>query len=262
MLFILSKLFWVVAQPSTLLLLILACGVLWLALSGRRRGFALVAVAAAGFVAADLLPVADLLLYPLEGRFSPPAQMPGRVAGIVLLGGAINTGSTREHGRVALNEAAERITGTAVLARQYPEARVVVSGGSAEVVPDGSTEADAMRSILVDLGIPAERILVEGRSRNTIENAEYAKQVAQPRPGETWLLVTSAMHMPRSMGCFRHVGWDIVAYPVNYRTGRTLTPDLLQLGGNLAQIDGAMREWVGLVAYRLLGRTDALLPSP
>jgi uncharacterized SAM-binding protein YcdF (DUF218 family) len=70
------------------------------------------------------------------------------------------------------------------------------------------------------------------------------------------------MHMPRSMGCFRHVGWDMVAYPVNYRTGRTLTPDLLQLGGNLAQIDGAMREWVGLVAYRLLGRTDALLPSP
>jgi uncharacterized SAM-binding protein YcdF (DUF218 family) len=89
------------------------------------------------------------------------------------------------------------------------------------------------------------------------------RALINPAPGETWLLVTSASHMPRSVGVFRQAGFPIVPWPVNYRTGRSLAalydapfPERIQ------QFEGALREWVGLTAYWLMGRTDAVFPAP
>ena len=141
-------------------------------------------------------------------------------------------------------------------------ARVVIAAGHGELVPNRVTEAEATRSLLVSDGLDPSRILIDDRSRNTFENALFSKKVANPQPGEVWLLVTSAVHMPRAVGCFRRVGWTILPYPVDYHTGRSITPDLFDLAENLALFERAMREWVGLVAYRLLGRTDALFPAP
>ena len=261
MLFYISKLFWIVAQPGNLLLLLLCLGVLWLATSARRRGLGLVAAVTLAFVVVTVLPVGEWAIAPLEARFPQP-KLPENVTGIVVLGGAVETGITARHGQVALNGAAERITETLALARRYPKARVVIAAGHGELVPNRVTEAEATRSLLVSDGLDPSRILIDDRSRNTFENALFSKKVANPQPGEVWLLVTSAVHMPRAVGCFRRVGWTILPYPVDYHTGRSITPDLFDLAENLALFERAMREWVGLVAYRLLGRTDALFPAP
>ena len=111
--------------------------------------------------------------------------------------------------------------------------------------------------------MPEERLRFEDRSRNTFENAVYSFETAKPKPGETWLLVTTAMHMPRSIGCFRKAGWDIFPYPVDYRTTGDVSfvPDFAFAEG-LARINIAFREWLGLAAYWAMGRTDALLPAP
>lgn len=262
MLFVVSKLFWIVAQPGNLLLLILVVGVLRLAFTRRRHGFGLVVAATFAFIALCVLPVGIWAVAPLEGRFAPPDPPPGQVDGIIVLGGAVDPNTEASHGQVALNDAAERITEAVALARRYPGARLLLSGGNGTLSASERSEAEAMSMLLVAEGVSAERLLLEDRSRNTIENAVYSKELAAPKPGETWLLVTSAAHMPRAVGCFRHVGWAVVPYPVDYHVMGGVSPDTFELGHNLVRLDYAMREWVGLVAYRLLGRTDALFPGP
>jgi uncharacterized SAM-binding protein YcdF (DUF218 family) len=139
----------------------------------------------------------------------------------------------------------------------------VISGGDGRLNPGVLSEAGATRDLLVQLGVAAQRIEIESVSRNTYENASLSYVAAQPKPGETWLLVTSAMHMPRAVGCFRRAGWTILPYPVDYRTSTRMAmmPGVL-LADNLVLVNVAAKEWLGLVAYRWLDRTDALLPGP
>ncbi len=262
MFFIASKLFWAVAQPGVLLLLLLWIGIVQLATSRGRRGMTLVIAVAAAFLVIVAVPLGEWGLAPLEMRFPAQEQLPDTVDGILLLGGAIDTDVTDAHGQVALNEAAERITETVVLARHYPAAPVVVSGGNGAIFPGIVTEAAAMGRLLIALGVADDRLILEDRSRNTFENAEFSKAIVGPKPGQRWLLVTSAAHMPRAVGCFRHVGWPVLADPVDYRTGLGLTPHSFDLGRNLTLVGYAAREWIGLVAYRLSGRIDNLYPAP
>jgi len=273
--FVVSKLLWFVAAPGNLLLLVLLAGVLRAVWTRRRRGLILIAAPTLGFLAIAMLPVGPWLTQPLENRF-PTIAAPTRVDGIILLGGSIDPGLSRARGQIALIAAAGRVTETAALARRFPAARVVISGGDPSIVPtslpgaipgavpEAMSEAAATRDLLVELGAPAERIELEGRSRNTEENAVFSLAVAQPKPGEIWLLVPSAMHMPRAVGCFRRAGWaDITPYPVDYRTSTTIGTGLgLLLADDLVLVNFATKEWLGLVAYYALGRTDALFPAP
>jgi uncharacterized SAM-binding protein YcdF (DUF218 family) len=167
-------------------------------------------------------------------------------------------------GEAQLNESAERVTAVAALARRFPQARIIYSGGDASLLGNAPVEANFALPLFETFGIPRRRIELEGRSRNTQENAVFSKELAKPQPGERWLLVTSAHHMPRSVGCFRRAGFEVEPYPVDWRTRGA--PDLLHpfgsLAGGLARTDAAAREWVGLFAYWLTGRTSELFPGP
>lgn len=249
--------------PGNLIVFALVLGALRLSFSKGRRGLGMVALATAALLLCAIVPLGDWLAAPLENRFPPLREMPERVDGILLLGGAVDAVLSLERGQVALNEAAERVTETVVLARRYPGARIVISGGDALLLPSGVTEASATRDLLLALGVSAERLVIEDASRNTWENAVFSYAAARPHPGETWLLVTSAMHMPRAVGCFRRAGWSVHAYPVDYRT----PPDIpLRLGfafpAGLEIVNLVAKEWIGLATYRLLDRTDALFPAP
>jgi uncharacterized SAM-binding protein YcdF (DUF218 family) len=260
MLFVLSKLLWAVAAPGNLLLLLVLVG-LMVQRGGRRRSSRLALAAALALLAVAVLPIGQWTVAPLEARFPEP-QLPAHIDGIIVLGGAVQSDITRAHGQVALDGAASRITETLAIALRHPEAKLLLSGGDASILPrPGEREADDTRRLFIELGVAPERILIEDRSRNTFENALFSRAVAAPKPGETWVLVTSAMHMPRAVGCFREVGWNVLPYPVDYRTEAHPLPDF-KLAEHLDLLDLAAKEWVGLVAYRLLGRTDALLPGP
>jgi uncharacterized SAM-binding protein YcdF (DUF218 family) len=131
----------------------------------------------------------------------------------------VETHISDARGQVALTDAAERITATAALARRFPAARILLSGGASHLVVSGAaTESALARDILVAAGLPAERIELEEKSRDTCENAAESKLQAEPRPGDQWLLVTSASHMPRAVACFRVAGFPVIPYPVDYRT--------------------------------------------
>jgi uncharacterized SAM-binding protein YcdF (DUF218 family) len=258
--FVLSKLLWALTQPATTLFF-----AIFLAWTLRRRmprlsGF-LLGGSALFLLVLSTTPIGRWSLGVLEDRF-PQRRIDGPVAGIIVLGGAISAEATQAVGRTQIHDAAERITEFVDLARAHPEARLVFTGGSGAVFRQDAREADYIPDLLRTMGFDPARVTFERDSRNTWENATYSKQIVQPRQGETWVLVTSASHMPRSVGCFRAAGWRVVAYPVDYRTQPRDQWPILDTLGQLALFSGAAREWVGLFGYHLMGRTDAWLPAP
>jgi len=150
------------------------------------------------------------------------------------------------------------------LARRYPAAKIVYAGGGSEFTPDTTPEATLVENTLGELGLQRDRVIYERRSLNTFQNAVYAKELANPQPGERWLVVTSAFHMPRTMGVFRTAGFAVVPYPVDYRTAgaASLLRPFAFVGEGLRRTDIAAKEWIGLAAYYLSGRTDAFFPAP
>ena len=264
MFFTLSKLGWMVAAPSGLLVLCVALAAATGAVSGGPRARKVAGVLAGLLAICAFSPVGALLTRPLEDRFPrAPADL-AAPTGILVLGGSVDETIGAARGQVTLTEAASRLTEGVALARRFPMARLVFTGGSAAIVPRGETEAAAALRLWTDLGVPPERITLEDRSRDTWENATLTQALVAPKPGERWLLVTSAQHMPRAMGIFRRVGWPMIPYPVDYRTsgGWSDWRPSHEASGGLARLDAAVHEWIGLVAYRLTDRTDALFPAP
>jgi uncharacterized SAM-binding protein YcdF (DUF218 family) len=258
--FVVGKLFWAIAAPGNLLLLLIGLGAVRLQTSRRRRGFRLVVAPLVLLLAIAALPVGQWLVMPLEARFPQPV-LPARVDGNIVLGGAVEPVISRAHGQVALNDAAERLVESLTLARRYPEAKLLVTGGEAAILPRGESEADTMRAFFIEQGVDPARLLVEDRSRDTYENAVFSRDLVAPTREDVWILVTSAMHMPRAVGCFRRLDWEVLPYPVDYRAEAAPRPSFF-LSEHLQLVDVAAKEWVGLVAYRLLGHTDALFPGP
>ncbi len=259
---LLSKIFWIFAAPGNFLVLLLILGTLSQAATRRRHGFRLVAAAAVGLLAIVVLPTGQWLLIPLESRFEVPASLPERIDGIIVLGGATDGVLSAARGEMVLNGAGTRITDAVVLVRRYASARILLSGGDNHLVAKASPEAAVMKAFFVTEGIDAERIMLESQSRTTFENAVLSRAEAQPQPGENWLLVTSAVHMPRAIGCFRAAGWRVIAYPVDYRTtGRLSLVSEFSLSEQLALVNLAAKEWIGLLIYYIMGRTDALFPG-
>jgi uncharacterized SAM-binding protein YcdF (DUF218 family) len=265
MFFYLSKIVWFFLTPSNLLMMIVAIGLLAAALTRlRRTGLSLAIAGTAGLFVIGFSPLASWLMNPLETRF-PIYQHDGQpVHGVIILGGSLIPDTTMQIGQPEINEAGDRILAAVELSRLYPEAPILLTGGTGRLIAESHSEAEATAFALERLGVPRERMIIEDRSRNTKENAAFSFAIASPAPGERWLLVTSAWHMPRSVGVFRQAGFEVVAYPVDFRTvaSRNMTVPFYAASEGMRRMDVAVREWVGLVAYYATGRTDALLPGP
>lgn len=263
MFFILSKTAVFLATPSDLLIILGLAGLFLFVLKRNRVGISLASASILALAAVANFPVGNFLGYVLESRFPPWDAGNGAPAGIVVLGGAISSRLSRAHGETVVDGDAGRIFALMKLARAYPTMRVIYSGGDGSLLADETPEADYVYPLLETLGIGRERVLIENRSRNTVENAVFSKQLANPKPGERWLLVTSAMHMPRAIGCFRKAGFPVEAYPVAWRTMEPFDFRSDQtMGGAIKRLDAAAHEWIGLIAYRVTGKTAQLLPSP
>jgi uncharacterized SAM-binding protein YcdF (DUF218 family) len=248
MYFVVSKTVGAVLIPSNFLIIVGLAGLLLVCTRYRPLGRTLLILCVAGFVVCGFSPIGNFLIIPLETRFPAWNAVGAAPDGIVVLGGGL-----------------DRIFAAAKLARQYPNARVVYSGGNPGLMGiEDLPQADVAEAIFTGLGLAQDRLLLERKSRNTLENAQASKTIASPKSGERWVLVTSAYHMPRSIGIFRKVGFEVEPYPVGGEA-HNLT-DLLTLNstflGRLTQTNIGAREWMGLLAYRLSGATSELLPSP
>lgn len=263
MFFVASKIAWTLLAPANFFVLVMA-GLLGLAFYGKgwmkswgRRG----ALALMGLALLFLfLPLGSWFLVPLEKAtsFSPP----DRVDGIILLGGDENPYLSDVWKQSVLGVSSARHLYFIQLARRYPDARLVFTGGMGWLRNKSShSNEPIVKAALLGLGIPESRLLIEDASRNTYENAFFSRNLVHPKSDENWILVTSAFHMPRALECFRKAGWNVFPAPTDYRTPGSLQWDShMDVGEQVAAFTTALHEYIGLVAYRMQGRTDALWP--
>jgi uncharacterized SAM-binding protein YcdF (DUF218 family) len=239
-----NYLVWDLVKPSQWIvwLAVLAL-VFWRRPFGLRCALAL----SAAVVLLALLPVGLWLIKPLEARFAIPVSVTG-VDGVIVLAGPENVELSERHSQPQTDEAGDRLTTFLALATAHPGARLFYTGGG---------QASVARKLLVDAGLSAERLQFDEISENTCASAAAARALFGAEPGERWLLVTSASHMPRAVACFRANEWEVVPYPTDFRAGRWRV-DVLD---NLELVDTAAHEWVGLLYYRARGVTNELFPS-
>ena len=260
--FFASKLFWLVTAPDVLWLLLLilsfALGATRFRRSARRLTGLLLILALLVVVSKP----AQYLAQPLENRFPRP-DYPACIHGILMLGGGESPLITNTRGVPQMEGGAGRLFAAIELLRRYPEAQLIYAGGSGNPLEPEPSEASTVKAALEQLGIGLDRVRFEDRSRNTWENEVNAMAMAEPRPDQRWVLVTSAMHMPRAVGIARQLGWAMLPWPVDYTTlpQRAIRSEG-HFGKYLADLSTAAHEWLGLLAYRLSGRSAALFPAP
>lgn len=264
MFFYASKIIGALVWPSSVVTLLLIGGTMLL-LAGRALRWARITLmlGTSLLLLCGLSPLGNWLMLPLEQRFAR-APLPGEIAGIIMLGGFEAGGISRDRGQLSLNEGAERLTEAILLARQRPSAKVIFTGGDGSLVGERVSAAGPVAAYLEAVGIARERLVLEGASRTTHENAAFLAAMIRPRPADRYVLVTSAFHMPRAVGTFRRNGFDVIPWPADYRTsGVGAAFELFtSVPAGLERVDLAFKEWLGLLAYRLSGRTEALWPAP
>ncbi len=232
-----------------------------IARSRAKWGRRFVVTATALLIVISVLPLERWFLGPLERRFVVPDLSELQVDGIIVLAGASNVFATLHWGQAALSESAERLTEGIGLALRHPEATLVFSDGAWDSTgePIGAVTA---RQLLETMAANGLRVAYEERSTSTWENALFTKELVNPSRGERWVLVTSAYHMPRSLGVFQAVGWDVIPYPVDLRTGPGTSVTFTFLPArSLVDLSMGIKEWIALVVYRVLGRTPRIFPS-
>ena len=265
MFFFLSKTLGVLLLPSNLLIGLGIAGLILLLTRFAALGRKLVVTSVLLLAICGFSPIGNWLLYPLEARFPQWKQTGAAPDGVVVLGGAIDVNMSTIYGVTVFGGSVDRIITAAGIARRYPDARILFSGRNTNLTgSDASREADLSAALMETFGVSRSRFVLERQSRNTYENAKFAKALVSPKKGERWLLVTSAYHMPRSIGVFRKIGFEVEAYPADWRTaGRSSLPMFSEfLVAGLTRVDTASREWLGLLAYWISGKTSEFFPGP
>jgi len=263
MYFTLSKTVGVLTQPSALLVIGLTIGLVLMMTRFRLTGRMLTLVSMLVLWAASVLPLGESVIRRLEDRFPIPVSLPADVGGVIALGGGIDPHLSRARAQLSVGGSVERPLFMKHLATRYPAVPIIYSGGSGSLFDQDAREADYFSQLAGLLGWDAGRILLEGRSRNTLENARFSRELVPPGAAP-WILITSARHMPRAMGIFRRQGWNVIAYPVDYLTEPAATRWMFGFdpAHGLGMLDAAFHEVAGLIAARLLGHSDAFFPAP
>ena len=253
--FWISKLAWLLISPYTVIFVWLCAGVFLLWLRKNVWGRRILTGLAAIILFIGLFPVGDWILGPLENRY-PPNPTLENVDGIIVLAGSENALLTSARDQVVLSDAAERDLSFMRLARQFPGAQLIFSGGSGRLLGQEFKAADVAKRLFSEQALDISRITFERDSRNTYENALFSKTLINPRPNQRWVLITSGYHMPRSMDIFCKIGWAMTPYPVDFQTsGRNSFRIDWNPQGSLSLISIGIKERIGLIAYRVTGKS-------
>lgn len=261
MFFLLSKLFWVLIQPLNAFCILGGMGFLvrfrWDLAGQRMMNAALI-----GILVTGLLPVGPLLLTYLETRYPASIEMPEKIDGIVLLGGAFEAHTAKATGQISANDNIERAFCFVDLAKKHPEAKLVFSGGAGDLVHPDAMEADVAKRFFALAGLGDRTIVYEEKSRNTYENVLYSMEALDPKNTQNWVVTTSAYHMPRTMGIFKKFGWRITPYQCDMRTDGTydVFRTLPNITGNFQSLNIAMKEIVGAAVYYVTDKSAFILP--
>ncbi len=260
--FILSKLVWGLLSPTNLIILLITLGTIQLLRNKIRAAKKILIPTVVVSIMLLAYPLGDYLMHPLETRFSKPTTLPDTIDGIIVLGGGENLKISIGWDTAEIGGAGDRFIAAAILAKHYPDVPVIFSGGSGLLrFNTTTTGGDIARKLLLAVGIDEERLIIESQSRNTHENFVLLKNTL-PKSDGTYVLVTSAFHMPRSIGIARQQNINVIAYPVDYYSNKAEFRQWdFSLFEHLQTLEPAWREWIGLTVYYWTGKTTEWLPK-
>lgn len=201
----------------------------------------------------------------LEWKYLPEEGTPHASVMVLLGGGTEPAQAPREH--VEVNGAGDRVIHAALLYHAGAADKIIVSGGGISWLGGREVPAsEEMEMLLVLMGVPKDAIIQQNQSNNTYEDALYSAEILNEMGVDEIILVTSAMHMPRSVALFEHqgmtvipsptdfkltqAGWDMLFHPSDVETVvMALIPNVSDLGTTTA----ALKEYIGMVIYSLRG---------
>lgn len=272
MFFYLSKIFWFALNPFNMFFLLLFIAFLLRKIGWKRISTVMALFASISIVTISIYPIGDHLLYPLESRFIKPDSLPENVKGIIVLGGSVELSTSNYWNSCQQNGNSERTIESFVLAQKLKDIPLIFTGGNGGFTKYKKSESDFAESLYIDLGLAKERIIVERKSRNTYENALFTKELLQSNNLQAnslenkvdgkWILVTSASHMPRSVATFRKVGWDVIPYPVDFKSSPPGDRHInFHTEKNLKNLKYAIHEWIGMIAYYYSDKASEIYPN-
>ena len=257
MIFLLSKILWILFSPFNLILLliILASIFRFFKCVFFSRIFYLTAILF--FLTTGVIPLGAFLMHQLEKNYYNQASLPETIDGILILSGATKPFLTKVHNQVSINSNGERLIESVVLIKKYPKAKVIFSGGSGKILDYKFTHSDAAKIFYQNLEIDLNRINFENQSRNTYENILFSKNIAKPMIDENWILVTSAFHLRRSINISEKIKWKLIPYATDFNQPKEFNWKFeYNLLDNLVRFRKASHEWLGIIIYYLMGRTS------
>ena len=258
--FYLSKILWLIVNPFNIFIFITLFTMFLYLINFRRISLIIYLINFIFIALISFLPIGSYLTYIIEKEFHTNTKIPERVDGILILGGATNPLLFKEFDQISLNGSAERLVESVMIIRKFEKAKVIFSGGSGIVNRSDLGHSQVVKLFYKKMGVDINKIFFEDKSRNTHENIIYSKKIAKPKKNENWLLITSAFHMKRALLIAEKNNWKFIPYAVDFKNIKEfkLTPNL-NLLSNLNSFQSGLHEWLGLVSYYLMGRTEKFL---
>ena len=211
------------------------------------------------FLIIAVLPTGEYMIYKLEKRFHSDFIPLTSIDGVLILSGATEPFLTKEYNQIHLNGAIERLTESIGLIKKFPNAKIIFSGGSGSLYHQELKHADVAKKFFLQQNIKIDNIIFENKSKNTYENILFSKKIAEPKLNDNWILITSAFHMTRAINIAENLEWKVIPYPVDFNVPKKISwkPKFNFLNNiNLLQL--ASHEWLGLVSYYIMGRTNKI----
>jgi len=255
--FYLSKILWLILSPFNIFIFITLLSIFLYFIKLRRLSLIIFLINFVFIALISFFPIGSYLIYNIEKEYHSNIKPPEKIDGILILGGATIPQLYNEYNQISLNGSSERLVESVFIIKKFDKAKVIFSGGSGIINRPDLGHSQVAKSFYEKIGIEIEKIIFEEESRNTYENIIYSKKIANPKINENWLLITSASHMKRALLIADKSNWKLIPYAVDFKNIKNfkLIPNL-KLLKNLNSFHQGSHEWLGLVSYYLMGRTD------
>jgi len=258
--FYLSKVLWLIINPFNILIFFLLITIFFLFLKKNILTYFFLSLFFIFLFSFGIFPTGKYLIYKLEKNYHDAIFLPDKVDGLLILGGATNPFLSDEFNQINLNDSAERLIESITLIKNYTEAKIIFTGGSGLIEKPKMDHARIAKQFFMQIGLDTDNIIFENKSRNTYENILYSKNIAKPKKNEKWIVITSAFHMNRAIFIGEKYDWILTPYAVDFTQPKKFIFKLnLNLLNNLNLMQRGSHEWIGLIAYYLMGRTSRIL---
>jgi len=257
--FYLSKIIWLVLNPFNIYIFFTLLTIILYLFNFKKISITIFLINTLFLFIICFFPIGNYLIHQIEKEYYLHIDIPEKIDGVLILGGATNPLMFKEFKQISVNESSERLIESVYIIKQFKNSKVIFSGGSGIINRPDLGHSQVAKSFYKKMGVQDNRIIYEDNSRNTYENILFSKKIANPKKNENWILITSASHMKRAILIGSKHNWNFVPYAVDFKTTKKykLSPNLSLLS-NLNSFQQGSHEWLGLISYFLMNRTNRI----